>query len=62
MTTKKIEPAVKLTTREVTDSQLLMIMIASKRSEKSRTAERVAQTVEAELRDKNADAPSMTCA
>lgn len=57
MTTKKTEPTSKLSTREVTDSRLLMIMIASKRSEKSRTSERVLRTVEAELRDKNADAP-----
>lgn len=47
----------KLTTREVTDSRLIMIMIAGKRGEKSRTAERVVQTVEAELREKNEDMP-----
>ncbi len=48
----------KLTTREVTDSKLIMIMIAGKRGEKSRTAERVVQTVEAELREKgDADLP-----
>jgi hypothetical protein len=54
---KKPEPPQKLSTREVTDSRLLMIMIASRRGEKSRTAERVVQTVEAELRDKNAETP-----
>lgn len=47
----------KLTTREVTDSHLLMFMIAGSRGEKSRTAERLVQTVEAELRDKGADTP-----
>ena len=47
----------KLTTREVTDSRLIMIMIAGKRGEKSRTAKRVVQTVEAELRAKNEDMP-----
>jgi hypothetical protein len=47
----------KLTTREVTDSRLLMIMIASQRGEKSRTAERVVQTGEAELRAKGSDMP-----
>ena len=61
MSAKKTEPEQKppqkLTTREVTDSRLLMIMIASRRGEKSRTAERVVQTVEAELRDKNAETP-----
>ena len=57
MSAKKTAPEQKLTTREVTDSRLLMIMIASRRGEKSRTAERVVQTVEAELRDKNAETP-----
>lgn len=48
----------KLTTREVTDSKLIMIMIAGKRGEKSHTAARVVQTVEAELREKgDADLP-----
>lgn len=62
MTTKTIKTAAtklttKLTTREVTDSRLIMIMIAGKRGEKSRTAERVMQTVETELREKGADMP-----
>lgn len=59
--TKKTETSTvptKLTTREVTDSRLLMFMIAGDRGEKSRTAERVVQTVEAEMRAKgDADAP-----
>lgn len=50
------EKSKKLTTREVTDSRLLMIMIASCGGANSRTAERVVQTVEAELRD-NPDTP-----
>lgn len=58
--TKKDETKIdtKLTTREVTDSKLIMIMIAGRRGEKSRTAERVVQTVDAELREKgSADLP-----
>ena len=55
---KNTEPASKLTTREVTDSRLLMIMIAAgKPSGKSRTVERVVKTVEAELHGKNAELP-----
>lgn len=50
MTKTKIET--KLTTSEVTNSRLLMSMIAGKPGEKSRTAERVVQTVDAELREK----------
>jgi hypothetical protein len=45
----------KLTTREVTNSRLLMIMISSCCGKNSRTAERVVQTVDAELRSKGAD-------
>ena len=47
----------KLTTREVTDSRLLMIMIANCGGKNSRTAERVVQTVDAELRGQSADMP-----
>lgn len=47
----------KLTTREVTDSVMLMTMIASNRGEKGRTVERVVQTVEAKLRETGEDMP-----
>ena len=56
--TKKTESDQKLSTREVTDSRLLMIMIASNRSSAtSRTVDRVVQTVEAGLREQSADTP-----
>ena len=56
MTIKKT--ATKLTTHEVADSLLLMTMIASTRGGKSRTAERIVKTAEADLRSNNsADAP-----
>lgn len=47
----------KLTTREVADSRLLMIMIAACGGTNNRTVERVIQTVSAELRSKSMDTP-----